>query len=138
MTKIDVHGFEIPATWEAISADELHSDPQRDRDREQDSQDARPIDRPVQLEREENREERNHIGPVARAKAVPSPPDGIFRKQQEVGNQCQEQPDDQAMGSKTGSDQRRGGQSQGDPRGVNEKPTAGANQGTQRAFDRLS
>ena len=29
---IHVHGFEIPATREAISADELHTDPQRDRD----------------------------------------------------------------------------------------------------------
>ena len=38
VTKIHVHGFEIPATREAISADELHGDPQRDRDREQDSE----------------------------------------------------------------------------------------------------
>lgn len=120
VAKIDVYGFEIPATREAVSADELHTDCQCDGDREQGRQDARPIDRPVQLEREENREEWNHVGPVSRAEAVPSPPGGILGKQQEVGDQCHEPPDDQAMGGKPGRDQRRGGQRQGDPGGVSQ------------------
>ncbi len=107
---IHVYWFKVPATREAISTDELHTDSQRDCDSEQDRQDARPIDRPVQTEGEQNREERNYIGPVSRAEAVPSPPDGILRKQQEVWDQGEQQPGDQPMSGDSRRDQWRGGQ----------------------------
>ena len=83
---IHIHRFKVPATREAISTDELHTDSQRDCDSEQDRQ---MCDRSIAQSRQKaSRIAKSgiHISPVSRAEAVSSHQTAYFESSRKYGS----------------------------------------------------